>query len=156
MICFTQNSRPQTEPFTAKHTALVPVLCLPDVRCHAEHLKQLVVVGGKQHTYRCVYSIFILILYDCVCVEQMGGRGRGRGRSGHCWGPIWGASGRMAIGYSQNYFHMVQCPLVMSCTAVAWLPPPQHHPFNPCLSGETMEKYWSVHVCQWLKCIKPA
>lgn len=55
------------------------------------------------------------------------------------WGPVWGAVGQLGIGYSQNYFHMVQRPLVMSCTFMAWLPPPQHHPFNPRLSGETME-----------------
>lgn len=61
-----------------------------------------------------------------------------RGRSGLFWGPVWGAVGWLGIGYSQNYFHMVQCPLVVSCTVVAWLPPSQHHPFNPRLSGETM------------------
>lgn len=57
---------------------------------------------------------------------------------GSFWGPFWGAVGQLGIGYSQNYFHMVQRPLVMSCTVMAWLPPSQHHPFNPRLAGETM------------------
>lgn len=50
-------------------------------------------------------------------------------------GPFLGAVGRPGIGYSQNYFHMVQRPLIMSCTIMAWLPPSQHYPFHPCLSG---------------------
>ncbi|KAF3688667.1 hypothetical protein EXN66_Car004339 [Channa argus] len=65
-------------------------------------------------------------------VETRANQGTAEGQSGE-------AGGRLAIGYSQDYFHMVQCPLVMSRTVMAWLPPPQHHPFNPRLSGETVE-----------------
>lgn len=38
LICRTQNSRPQTEPFTAKHTAVIFLLCLSDIRSRDEHL----------------------------------------------------------------------------------------------------------------------
>lgn len=53
------------------------------------------------------------------------------GAGGAGGGTILRGRGRGVIGYSQNDFHMVQGPLVVSCTVVAWLPPPQHHPFNP-------------------------
>lgn len=65
---------------------------------------------------------------------------------GHTWVR---AVGWLGIGYSQNYFHMVQRPLIMSRTVVAWLPPSQHHPFHPRLSGEitTQMEGLVVHNC---------
>lgn len=38
----------------------------------------------------------------------------------------------------ENYFNMVQRPLVMSCAIVSWLPPPKHHPFNPRLKWDVV------------------
>lgn len=50
-----------------------------------------------------------------------------------------GPTAGLGIGYSQNYFHMVQRPLVMSRAIVSWLPPSQHYPINPRLTGEIKE-----------------
>lgn len=127
MICRTQNSHPQTESTLQSF--------LYSAKSSDEHF--------TQHTCRCAYSICVCILYPCVSegtvstgeAEAEVETGADRGLF---WGPVWDAEGRQGIGYSQNYFHMVQRPLVMSCTVVAWLPPSQHHPFNPRLSGETM------------------
>lgn len=65
-------------------------------------------------------------------------------------GPVLGGweftNSRTGIGYSQNYFHMVQSPLVMSCTVVSRLPPSQHYAFNPRFTGKNIETLWSELV----------
>lgn len=107
------------------------------------------VVRGEQHTCRFAYSICMCMMYSCVCQGTVStGEAETWGR--FLWGPFWGAGERLGIGYSQNYFHMVQRPLVMSCTVVAWLPPSQHHPFNPRLSGETMGNIQLVRVNKYV------